>query len=68
MSDRISAISRANACHPDESDALVPIGRPIAAEHGRRIEPHGEIMKILTFANASYSETRSTRPKTSVHR
>jgi hypothetical protein len=59
MSDRISAISRANARHPDES---------VAAEHGRRIEPHGEITKILTFANASYSETRSTRPKTSVHR
>jgi hypothetical protein len=68
MSDRISAISRANACRPDESDALVPIGRPIAAEHGRRIEPHGEIMEILTFANASYSETRCTRPKASVHR
>ena len=35
---------------PHESNPLVAIGRTMAPEHGKGIEPHGKVVKILTVA------------------
>ena len=45
-----------------QGDSLVPIGRLVPPKHGKRIEPHGEIVEILTVPIGLFANTDATLP------
>lgn len=47
---------------PRECHTLFAIERTIAAKHGKRIEPHGEIVEILAFAVRLLADADAARP------
>ena len=46
---------------PRESDALVRDSGTVAPEHGERVEPHGEVVEILTVAVRLFADADAAR-------